>query len=126
VPLFFRFASKILSVRRAHSKLTRFRSQSFQKDGHQPFRNFPEMPRRKNTDLVQLGLDVAPVTKQTFEFLHKRFGFKTKAQTFSAILQQISAQEKIPAFREQNAIEQILLGIESKLDRLVERFEDAL
>ncbi len=81
---------------------------------------------KKSADTVQLNLDVAPESKQLLEALRKKFELKTKAKTFEVIIEQVAAREKISGLHEKDVAHQILLGIEFKLDRLLERFEEVL
>jgi hypothetical protein len=73
------------------------------------------MARQTKPGIVQLGLDVSFEAKLRFESLHASLGFKTKAQTFEAILFYVSTKDKIdPA---------ILERIERKLDSVAELLE---
>lgn len=81
---------------------------------------------KKSADTVQLNLDVLPQSKQLLEALRKKFELKTKAKAFEKIIEQAAVREKIPELREKDLSHQILLGIEFKLDRLLERFEEVL
>ncbi len=81
---------------------------------------------KKSVGTVQLALDVTPESKQLLEALRKKFELKTKAQTFEIIIEQAAGREKISDLREKDVTHQILLGIEFKLDRLLERFEEVL
>ena len=79
---------------------------------------------KKSAGTVQLALDVAPESKQLLESLRKKFELKTKAQTFEIIIRQIAALEKLSEFRKCSAVDEILFEISSKLDQLLERFEE--
>ena len=67
------------------------------------------MPHQSKPGTVQFALDVSFDAKIRFETLHSSLGFKTKAQTFEAILYFVSTKDKIdPAVMER---------IESKVDQ---------
>ncbi|MGC1481315.1 MAG: hypothetical protein WA771_12465 [Chthoniobacterales bacterium] len=67
------------------------------------------MPHQSKTGTVQFALDVAFDAKVRFDTLHASLGFKTKAQTFEAILYFVTTKDKIdPAVMER---------MESKLDQ---------
>ena len=76
------------------------------------------MPRRNIPGTAPFSLDVSLEAKLRFAGLHEALGFKTKAQTFEAIVYAASTKDKIdPA-----AVERI----ERKLDRFLERMEALL
>lgn len=81
---------------------------------------------KKSVGTVQLALDVTPESKELLESLQKKFEIKTKARTLEIILEQAAAREKISHLRERDIVHQMLSGIEFKLDRLLERFEEIL
>jgi hypothetical protein len=66
----------------------------------------------KKTPAVQFHVDCTPEAKSRFATLHEAFGFKTKAATFEAVLFAVSVKDKIDP--------QILLRLETKLDRVLE------
>ena len=68
---------------------------------------------RKTPD-AQFHVECSPEAKSRFAMLHEAFGFKTKAATFEAILFAVSIEDKIDP--------QILLRLQTKLDRLLEHF----
>ena len=70
----------------------------------------------KKTPAVQFHVDCTPEAKSRFATLHEAFGFKTKAATFEAVLFAVSIKDKIDP--------QILLRMETKLDRVLENFDN--
>jgi hypothetical protein len=76
------------------------------------------MPRPKTPGTASFSLDISLEAKLRFAALRDALGFKTKAETFEAIVYAVSTKDKIdPA-----AIERI----ERKLDCLLERLDDSL
>lgn len=76
------------------------------------------MPRKTKPGTVQFALDVSIEAKLRFATLHESLGFKTKSETFEAILYYVSTVEKIdPA---------VMDRVERKLDRITERFDDLI
>jgi hypothetical protein len=69
----------------------------------------------KNPAAAQFHVDCSPEAKSRFAALHEAFGLKTKSATFEAVLFAVSINDKIDP--------QILLRIESKLDRVLENFD---
>ena len=69
----------------------------------------------KKAPAAQFHVDCSPETKSRFAALHEAFGFKTKSATFEAVLYVVSLKDKIDP--------QILLRIESKLDRVLENLD---
>lgn len=65
---------------------------------------------------VQFHVECSTRGESRFAVLHQAFGFKTKAATFEAVLYAVSLKDKIDP--------QILLRMESKLDRVLENFDD--
>ena len=72
------------------------------------------MAHPRKAPAVQFHVECSPEAKSRFALLHEAFGFKTKAATFEAILFAVSIKDKIDP--------QILLRVETKLDRLLEHF----
>jgi hypothetical protein len=70
----------------------------------------------KKTPALQFHVDCSPEAKSRFAALHEAFGFKTKAATFEAVLFAVSLKDKIDP--------QILHRLETKLDRLLENFDN--
>ena len=70
----------------------------------------------KKAPAVQFHVECSPEAKSRFVTLHGAFGFKTKAATFEAVLFAVSLKDKIDP--------QILLRLETKLDRLLENFDN--
>jgi hypothetical protein len=99
-------------VRRAHCELIHFPFNS------RLLRPPDAMPRRKTRGIAPFSLDISLEAKLRFAGLHDALGFKTKAETFEAIVYAVSTKDKIdPA-----AIERI----ERKLDRFLERLDDSV
>jgi len=67
------------------------------------------MPHQSKPGTVQFALDVSLEAKLRFETLHSSLGFKTKAQTFEAVLYFVSTKDKIDSA--------VMERIESKLDQ---------
>ncbi|MET0252601.1 MAG: hypothetical protein ABW214_01020 [Terrimicrobiaceae bacterium] len=53
------------------------------------------MARQSRSGTVQIALDISPDSKSRFESLHQSMGFRTKAQTFEALLYFVSTADKI-------------------------------
>jgi hypothetical protein len=70
----------------------------------------------KKAPAVQFHVECSPEARSRFATLHEAFGFKTKAATFEAVLFAVSLKDKIDP--------QILLRLETKLDRLLENFDN--
>ena len=69
------------------------------------------MPHQSRPGTVQFALDVSLDARLRFETLHAALGFKTKSQTFEAILYYVSTKDKIdPAVMER---------VEAKIDHLI-------
>ena len=76
------------------------------------------MPSASLSGTAPFSLDVSLEAKLRFAGLHDVLGFKTKAETFEAIVYAVSTRDKIdPA-----AVERI----ERKLDRFLERLDDSI
>ena len=76
------------------------------------------MPRRKTPGTAPFSLDISLEAKLRFADLHDALGFRTKAETFEAIVYAVSTKDKIdPA-----AVERI----ERKLGRLLECLDDSV
>jgi hypothetical protein len=73
------------------------------------------MPRNQNPGTARIDLDVTLEAHLRFISLHESLGFKTKAETFEAILYFVATQDKIdPATLER---------IERKVDHTVRLLE---
>ena len=70
----------------------------------------------KKTPVVQFHVECSLEAKSRFATLHEAFGFKTKTATFEAVIFAVSLKDKIDS--------QILLRIETKLDRVLENFDN--
>jgi hypothetical protein len=77
-----------------------------------------DMARRKTPGTASFSLDISLEAKLRFAGLHDALGFKTKAETFEAIIYAVSTRDKIDAA----AVERI----ERKLDRFLERLDDSI
>jgi len=76
------------------------------------------MPRKTKPGTAQFALDVSIEAKLRFSTLHESLGFKTKTETFEAILYHVSTVDKIdPAAMDR---------VERKLDRIAERLDELL
>jgi hypothetical protein len=74
------------------------------------------MPRRSAPGTTVFSVDIPHQAKTRFALVHDALGFKTKAETFEAIVYAVSTEGKIDA----HALERI----ERKLDHLAEHLED--
>ena len=74
------------------------------------------MPRKAKPGTAQFALDVSIEAKLRFATIHETLGFKTKTETFEAILYFVSTKDKI----DPHAIERI----ERKLDRVAEKLDE--
>ena len=73
------------------------------------------MPRRQKPGTARVDLDISVEAKLRFASLHESLGFKTKSETFEAILYFVSTKDKIdPAVSER---------MEQKLDHAIELLE---
>ena len=76
------------------------------------------MARNQKPGTARIDLDITVEGKLRFATLHESLGFKTKSQTFEAILYFVSTKDKIdPA---------VLDRIEVKLDHMFEALETVL
>lgn len=74
------------------------------------------MARNEKPGTARLDLDISIEAKMRFVALHEALGFRTKAQTFEAVIYHVATKDKLdPA-----AVERI----ERKLDRFLERLDD--
>jgi hypothetical protein len=76
------------------------------------------MSHPRKAPAVQFHVECSPEAKSRFAVLHEAFGFNAKAATFEAVVYAVSLKDKIDP--------QILLRLETKLDRLLEHFDDVL
>ncbi len=73
------------------------------------------MARHQKPGTARIDLDISPDAKLRFESIHGSLGFKTKAETFDAILYFVATKDKIdPA---------VMQRIEAKLDQALETLE---
>ena len=102
------------SVRQAHDGRLRNLS-PFSRPSAKYLTSLKIMAYPKKTPVAQFHVDCSPEVKSRFAALHEAFGFKTKSATFEAVVYAVSLKDKIDP--------QILLRIESKLDRVLENFD---
>jgi hypothetical protein len=74
------------------------------------------MPRKAKPGTARIDLDITVQTHLRFAALHKALGFKTKTETFEAVVYSVSMQDKI----DPHAVERI----ERKLDNFMELMEE--
>jgi len=74
------------------------------------------MPRHTTPGTSTFSLDITHQAKIRFAAIHNALGFKTKTETFEAILYCVSTQNKVDPHT--------LERIECKLDNLMEHMED--
>jgi hypothetical protein len=72
------------------------------------------MPNPKKTP--QFHVDCTLETKSRFNKLHEAMNFKTKAETFAAIIYSTTAKDTLDPH--------LLERLERKLDRVLERYDD--
>ena len=73
------------------------------------------MPRKAKPGTARIDLDITVQAQQRFAALHEALGFKTKTETFEAIVYAVSMQDKI----DPHMVERI----ERKLDDFMEIME---
>ncbi len=76
------------------------------------------MARNNKPETARIDLDVSTEAKLRFATLHKSLGFKTRSETFEAILYYASTADKIDP--------SVLERMERTLDRVAERLDDLL
>lgn len=74
------------------------------------------MPRRTSPGTTVFSVDITHNSKSRFALLHEALGYRTKTETFEAIVYAVSTEGKIDA----HALERI----ERKLDHLTDHLED--
>jgi len=70
------------------------------------------MPRRKTPGTTSIALDISVEAKLRFAAIHDALGFKTKTETFEALVYTVSTKDKI----DPHMVERI----ERKLDNVIE------
>ena len=70
------------------------------------------MPRIHKTKTARLDLDITAESQRRFHSIHKALGFKTKPETFEALVFSISAKDVLRP--------DILARLENKLDHALE------
>ncbi len=74
------------------------------------------MARNEKPGTARVDLDISIEAQMRFIALHEALGFRTKSQTFEAVVYHVSTKDKLdPAALER---------IERKLDRFFERIDD--
>jgi hypothetical protein len=76
------------------------------------------MPRNHKPGTARIDLDITLDAKIRFLALHESLGFKTKAETFEAILYFVATQDKIDP--------SVLDRMERKLDNVVNILEQSV
>ena len=74
------------------------------------------MPRKAKPGTARIDLDVTVQAHTRFTALHEALGFKTKTETFEAIVYAVSTQETIDPHA--------IARIERKLDHFMELMEE--
>lgn len=72
----------------------------------------------KKSPAVQFHVDCTLETKNRFNAFHKASGFKTKAETFAAIIYTMAAKDTLDPHQMER--------MERKLDRVLERYDDLI
>lgn len=70
------------------------------------------MARKPTTGTVRIDLEITPDAQARFTAIHKALGFKTKPETFEALVFSISAKDVLRP--------DVMARIESKLDHAME------
>lgn len=70
------------------------------------------MAHKHNTKTARLDLDITPEAQRLFAALHKSLGYKTRTETFEALVFSISVQDIIQPG--------VISRIESKLNQTLE------
>jgi len=70
------------------------------------------MARNPNTKTARIDLDITVESQKQFDALHKALGFKTKPETFEALVFSISAKDALRP--------DVMARMESKLDQALE------
>ena len=70
----------------------------------------------KKSPAAQFHVDCVLETKNLFNKIHQASGFKTKAETFAAVIYTMATQDTLDPH--------LLTRIEHKLDRVLERYDD--
>jgi hypothetical protein len=76
------------------------------------------MAHQSKTGTIQFALHLPLEAKLRFETLHESLGFKTKVQTFQAILYFVSTKDKIDA--------SVLQRVEKKIDYSIQLLESLI
>ena len=70
------------------------------------------MPRIPKTKTARLDLDITAESQRRFDAIHKALGFKTKPETFEALVFSIAAKDVLRP--------DVIARLESKLDHALE------
>lgn len=73
------------------------------------------MARSPKTKTARIDLDITVESQQRFDAIHKSLGFKTKPETFEAVVFSISAKDVLRS--------DVIRRMESKLDQALEIIE---
>ncbi len=73
------------------------------------------MARSPKTKTARIDLDITVESQQRFDAIHKALGFKTKPETFEALVFSIAAKDVLRP--------DVVARIESKLDQTLEIIE---
>jgi len=73
------------------------------------------MTQPKNQKTARIDLDISAESQRLFTTIHKSLGFKTRAETFEAIVFSVSAEDLIHP--------NVLNRLESKLDQTLEAID---
>ncbi len=73
------------------------------------------MARTPKTKTARIDLDITVESQQRFDAIHKALGFKTKPETFEALVFSIAAKDVLRP--------DVVARIESKLDQTLEIIE---
>lgn len=76
------------------------------------------MANPKKSPVVQFHVDCSLETKMRFAAIHEALGYKTKSETFAAMVYTISTKDTLDPHQ--------IDRIEKKLDRALERYADLL
>jgi hypothetical protein len=73
------------------------------------------MPRQRKPGTARLDLDITVEAQSRFDAIHKALGFKTKPETFEALVFSISAKDVLDPG--------VMARLEAKLDQALEAID---
>ena len=73
------------------------------------------MPRTRKPGTARLDLDITAEAQSRFDAIHRMLGFKTKPETFEALVFSISAKEVIDP--------NVMARLETRLDQALETLD---